>query len=170
MTSRVLRVAGAQMGPTQRADRRERTLARLIALLEQAVARGARLVVFPELAFTTFFPRWHHEDRREADTWFEREMPNEATRPLFERAAAHGVALSFGYADTCADDRDGRVRLPAPAGTRGLRHAPHRGIHGAIAGGDRGFGLRLACRHHIRRHLRLALGRRRRGREPEEGA
>ena len=56
--SRIITVAGAQMGPTQRADSRADTLARMIALLDQAAARGAKLVVFPELAFTTFFPRW----------------------------------------------------------------------------------------------------------------
>ncbi|MDU6828505.1 MAG: N-carbamoyl-D-amino-acid hydrolase, partial [Bradyrhizobium sp.] len=46
------------MGPTQRADSRAHTLARLIGLLDKAAAEGAKLVVFPELAFTTFFPRW----------------------------------------------------------------------------------------------------------------
>ena len=56
--ARVIRVAGAQMGPIQRADPRALTLGRLLALLEEAAARGAELVVFPELAFTTFFPRW----------------------------------------------------------------------------------------------------------------
>jgi predicted amidohydrolase len=56
--ARVIRVAGAQMGPIQQADPRALTLERLMALLEEAAARGAELVVFPELAFTTFFPRW----------------------------------------------------------------------------------------------------------------
>ena len=55
---RVLRAAAAQMGPTQKADTREHTLSRMLALLEEAAGRGASLVVFPELAFTTFFPRW----------------------------------------------------------------------------------------------------------------
>jgi len=30
----------------------------MLALLEEAAARDATLAVFPELAFTTFFPRW----------------------------------------------------------------------------------------------------------------
>ena len=55
---RVLRAAAAQMGPTQKADSREHTLARMLKLLEEAASGGASLVVFPELAFTTFFPRW----------------------------------------------------------------------------------------------------------------
>jgi predicted amidohydrolase len=52
--ARVIRVAGAQLGPIQRADPRALTQGRLLALLEEAAARGAELVVFPELAFITF--------------------------------------------------------------------------------------------------------------------
>ena len=39
--SRVLRLAGAQMGANQKADSREAILARMVALLEQAAAAGA---------------------------------------------------------------------------------------------------------------------------------
>ena len=46
--SRVIRVAAAQMGGTQKADPRERTLRRILDLLEGAAAQGAKLVVFPE--------------------------------------------------------------------------------------------------------------------------
>ena len=64
----------------------------MLALLERAAAEGCTLVVYPELALTTFFPRWYVEDRDELDAWFEREMPSDATRPLFERARALRVA------------------------------------------------------------------------------
>jgi predicted amidohydrolase len=40
---------------------------RLLDLLGQARARGCDLVVFPELALTTFFPRWWMEDQAEID-------------------------------------------------------------------------------------------------------
>ena len=102
---RVIRTAAAQLGPIQRAEDRAGVVRRMVDLLDRAHSQGAELVVYPELALTTFFPRWHHEDRREADAWFEREMPNAATRPLFERAAAHGVALSFGYAELTPEGR-----------------------------------------------------------------
>jgi predicted amidohydrolase len=42
-------------------------------------------------------------DQSEVDAWFEREMPNTATRPLFERAARHKMAMSFGYAELTPD-------------------------------------------------------------------
>ena len=60
--TRILRLAGAQMGANQKADSREAILARMVALLEQAAAAGAKMVVFPELPLTTFFPRWLFAD------------------------------------------------------------------------------------------------------------
>ena len=96
---RELVVGGAQMGPIQRADPREAVVARMLALLDEAAGAGCDVVVFPELALTTFFPRWWMEDRSEVEGWFEREMPSAATRPLFDRAREHGVAISFGYAE-----------------------------------------------------------------------
>lgn len=98
--SRIIRVGGAQMGPLQKSDSREVAVKRMIKLLDQAKDEGCGLVVFPELALTTFFPRWNMEDAREIDSYFETEMPNDATRPLFERAREQEIAFSFGYAES----------------------------------------------------------------------
>jgi N-carbamoyl-D-amino-acid hydrolase len=100
---RMINVAAAQMGPIQRADGRDVVVRRMIALMDEAKSKGADLIVYPELALTTFFPRWYHEERSEADIWFEREMPNEAVRPLFERAARSEMAMCFGYAELTPD-------------------------------------------------------------------
>jgi N-carbamoyl-D-amino-acid hydrolase len=118
MLVRVLRAAAAQMGPTQKADSREHTLGRMLALLEEAAARGATLVVFPELAFTTFFPRWLIEGEA-LDHYFERSMPNPAAQSLFDRARALGIGFYVGYAELTSDgrrfncsilvDRDGEI-------------------------------------------------------------
>lgn len=97
-------VGAAQLGPIARSEPREAVVKRMIALLEKAAARGCELVVFPELALTTFFPRWFMPDWDEVDAFFEREMPNAATAPLFERAKALGVAFSFGYAELAVKD------------------------------------------------------------------
>ncbi|MFM7419540.1 MAG: nitrilase-related carbon-nitrogen hydrolase, partial [Alphaproteobacteria bacterium] len=96
--TRTLRLAGAQMGPNQKADSREAILARMVALLEQAAAAGAQMVVFPELPLTTFFPRWLFTDHAELDFYFEREMPNPRVQPLFDRARALGIGFYLGYA------------------------------------------------------------------------
>src|SRR3979411_582287 len=100
---RILNVAAAQMGPIQKAENREAVVQRMLALLAEARARGANLVVYPELALTTFFPRYYMEDQAEVDGWFEAEMPNAATLPLFEAAAEANIALSLGYAELTPD-------------------------------------------------------------------
>ncbi|MEO0821760.1 MAG: N-carbamoyl-D-amino-acid hydrolase [Pseudomonadota bacterium] len=102
---RNIRTGAAQMGPIQKAESRQAVVARMIALLDEASRRGCDLVVFPELALTTFFPRWYITDQAEVDEWFEREMPSAATRPLFERAAQHGIAISFGFAELTPEGR-----------------------------------------------------------------
>lgn len=98
-------VGGAQMGAIQRADSRAAVIKRMIALLEEAHARGVTMLVYPELALTTFFPRWYMADQAEVDFWFEREMPGPDTAPLFERARDLGVAITFGYAELTPEGR-----------------------------------------------------------------
>src|SRR5499427_313724 len=98
---RNIKVAVAQLGPIQKADTRQAVVARMLDLMRQA--EGCDLIVYPELALTTFFPRWYWLDRGEADIWFEREMPNAATRPLFEEAKRAAMAMSFGYAELTQD-------------------------------------------------------------------
>lgn len=102
---RTIRLAAAQLGPIQKDESRQAVVARMIDLMDEAKARGAEFIVYPELALTTFFPRWHYEDRPDADIWFEREMPGAATQPLFDRAARHGMAMSFGFAELTPDGR-----------------------------------------------------------------
>lgn len=92
-------IAVAQMGPIARSEERASAVRRMVALLHEAHGRGADLVVFPEIALTSFFPRWYLEDPAEIDAFFEDEVPNGATKPLFEAAAQAGVAFSFGYAE-----------------------------------------------------------------------
>ncbi len=100
---RVVTVAAAQMGPIQKADTREAVVERMCNLMREAKAQGADLVAYPELALTTFFPRWLSEDQAEIESWFERDMPNDATRPLFDLARSSNMAMSFGYAELTPD-------------------------------------------------------------------
>jgi len=60
------------------------------------------VVAFPELALTTFFPRWPLENEREIDSFYETEMPGPETRPLFEEAGRLGIGFSLGYANWCS--------------------------------------------------------------------
>lgn len=93
-------IAAAQLGPVHLDDSRESAVARLVDLLRTAASRGAEFVVFPELAFTTFFPRWWLEDQAEIDArFFESSMPSPATQPLFDVAAELGVGFQIGYGE-----------------------------------------------------------------------
>jgi predicted amidohydrolase len=101
--TRTVHVAAAQMGPIARDESRDDVVDRLLALLRTAHERGAQLVVYPELALTTFFPRWYLDDADEIDAWFEREMPSAATKPLFDEAKRLGVGFCLGYAELTPD-------------------------------------------------------------------
>jgi N-carbamoyl-D-amino-acid hydrolase len=106
--ARRLTAAVAQLGPIHLADRRASVVARLMAMLREAHGRGARFVVFPELALTTFFPRWWMTDQAEIDRFFEREMPNAETRALFELAQELGVGFYLGYAELTEEAGEAR--------------------------------------------------------------
>ena len=97
--SRLIKVAAAQLGPVQRQDDRTSVVQRLIGLLREAHSHKAELVVFPELALTTFFPRWFAEDISTADHWYETQMPSAITRPLFDEAKKLAIGFCLGYAE-----------------------------------------------------------------------
>ena len=118
-------VAAAQLGPIQLAEPREVAVGCMLRLMEHAHQRGAELVVFPELALTTFFPRHYHERLEDVDHWFETEMPSRETAPLFDAARQYGIGFHLGYAELTEEpDETGRLRkrrfntaiLVSPAG------------------------------------------------------
>ena len=140
--SRRLNAAVAQLGPIHWADSRGSVVRRLMAMMREAHGRGARFVVFPELALTTFFPRWWMTDQAEIDRFFEREMPNTETRPLFDLAKELGVGFYLGYAELTQEkdeprhyntailvERDGRIigryrKIHLPGHSEHLPDAP----------------------------------------------
>jgi N-carbamoyl-D-amino-acid hydrolase len=97
--SRAVVVGAAQLGPIGRTETRGEVVERLLALLHQAHAAGCQLVVYPELALTTFFPRWYTDDQAAIDGYFERAMPGPDTTRLFDEAARLGVGFCLGYAE-----------------------------------------------------------------------
>lgn len=107
--ARFINVALGQLGPVQRSDSRAQVVARLCALMREAHALRADLIVYPELALTTFFPRWYIEDAAELDSYYETAMPNAATQPLFDLARELGIGFYLGYAEL-AQEGDERVR------------------------------------------------------------
>ena len=117
--SRIVTVGAAQLGPIQKAHTRGQVVQRLITLLRQAKAADCDVVVFPELALTTFFPRWFIDNIGEADHWYETEMPSPVTQPLFDEAKKLAIGFCLGYAEITSDghryntqvlvEKDGRI-------------------------------------------------------------
>lgn len=106
--SRIVTLGAAQLGPIARTEPRSQAVSRMVDLLHRAKDRGCTAVVFPELALTTFFPRWYFEDQDRIDAFFETEMPGPETRPLFDAAARLGIGFYLGYAELAV--QDGRAR------------------------------------------------------------
>ena len=106
-TPRHVVVGAAQLGPIQRDHSRSEVVQRLIALLREAKDRQCDLVVFPELALTTFFPRWFVENIEETDHYYEPTMPSPETQPLFDEAKRLGIGFCLGYAELTEPDAKG---------------------------------------------------------------
>ncbi|GMG81574.1 N-carbamoyl-D-amino-acid hydrolase [Paralimibaculum aggregatum] len=101
-------IAVGQLGPIMLAESKAEAVDRMIAMLREAHAQGAVWIVFPELALTTFFPRYIYETPEEYDRFFEEGLPSPAMRPLFAEAARLGVGFYLGYAEKVAEG--GRMR------------------------------------------------------------
>ncbi|MEE4119245.1 MAG: N-carbamoyl-D-amino-acid hydrolase [Paracoccaceae bacterium] len=125
--TRSLIAAAAQLGPIAREEPRASAVARMVALMEEARGRGATLVAFPELALTTFFPRWWMEDAAELDTFFERAMPSPETQPLFDAARRLGIGFHLGYAELTPEGR--RFNTAILVGPDGAIVGKYRKIH-----------------------------------------
>ena len=119
------------MGPIQLAHTRAGVVERLIALLRSGHEQGCDLVVFPELALTTFFPRWFVHDITEADHFYETSMPNAATQPLFDEAKRLQIGFCLGYAllETTADGVQHRWNVQSLVDRTGQIVATFKKVH-----------------------------------------
>jgi predicted amidohydrolase len=87
----------------------------MLALLDAAAREGVELIVYPEMALTTYFPK---RIRQDFDQFFETEVPPKALEPLLRRAAEARVAVHAGFCEKAdgqyfntalLTDRDGRL-------------------------------------------------------------
>jgi predicted amidohydrolase len=129
--ARHMKIAAAQLGPLNLSDTREAAAQRLVELFRESVGMGAKLVVFPELALTTFFPRYWMEDQAEVDRrFFEPAMPNAVVQPLFDLAREHGVGFYLGYAELAQEEgRTRRYNTAILVGPDGRIAGKYRKIH-----------------------------------------
>lgn len=127
MSPRIITVGAAQLGPIQADHSRESVVARLLELMRQAKSRDCDLVVYPELALTTFFPRWFVDDISQADHWYETAMPSPVTKPLFDEAARLGIGFCLGFAELTPEGR--RYNTQVLVDKTGTEVARYRKVH-----------------------------------------
>ncbi|KAK8015972.1 hypothetical protein PG991_008860 [Apiospora marii] len=113
--TRVLTVAAAQMGGNQLHDTRAQILDRMLKLMDQAAEAGLRLLAYPELALTTFFPAHYMTDPEQIAGYFEPTSPADPyavlatphAKPLVDKANQLGIDFYLGFAErwtTASDD------------------------------------------------------------------
>jgi predicted amidohydrolase len=127
MGTRTVVVGAAQLGPVEPEHTRVDVVERLVALLRTGAERGCRLVAFPELALTTFFPRWYVADLAECDHYYETSMPSPATRPLFDEAKRRGIGFCLGFAELTPDGH--RYNSQVLVDPEGTIVATYRKVH-----------------------------------------
>jgi N-carbamoyl-D-amino-acid hydrolase len=101
--TRVIKVAAAQLGPNNEETPVEAIVDRMFALMEAAIAEGAAVVAYPEMALSPYFPKRIRDD---ADQFFSRDVPPAALAPVIDAARRAGVVWHVGFCE-----RDGRRRF-----------------------------------------------------------
>ena len=105
--SRKIVVAGAQLGAVHVESDRSETMSRMLKLMDDAHSKGVKVLVYPEIAPVTFFPRHLIDDPEELEKYFEQEVDGDPTKAagleaIFDKAREYGMDVSIGYAE-CAD-------------------------------------------------------------------
>src|SRR5437879_12660850 len=110
---RHIKVAAAQMGPNNEGTPREEIVERMLVLLESAARDGVELIVYPEMALTTYFPK---KIRRDFDQFFETEVPPKALEPLLRRAVQARIAVHVAFCEKANGKDFHSALVPDPAG------------------------------------------------------
>ena len=105
MSKRTFGLAVAQLGPIQPSETRKHAVARLLEMMKEAAGRGAKMVVFPELALTTFFPRYWMTEKEAIERYFEPTMPSLETQILFDTAKKFNIGFYLGYAEISSEGK-----------------------------------------------------------------
>jgi predicted amidohydrolase len=89
----------------------------MLTLMSTAHAQHVQLIVYPELALTTFFPRTFFTNLQELESYFDRSVADDPTKapgmkPIFDQARQYRMDVSLGYAecDTTIDTPDNEHR------------------------------------------------------------
>jgi predicted amidohydrolase len=93
--TRKVTVAAGQLGPNS--DNREEIVQRMIKLLTEGKQKGINIICYPEWSLSPYaFTTQILQGARE--TFFD-QIPNELTKPLFQKAKEYGIAMIIPYAE-----------------------------------------------------------------------
>ncbi|KIX09073.1 uncharacterized protein Z518_00151 [Rhinocladiella mackenziei CBS 650.93] len=107
-STRKVIVAGAQLGPIHVDTPRSDAIDRMIKLMDEAFRKNAKLIVYPEIAPVTFFPR-HILEGDELEQYFDRAVDGDPAqspnlKPLVDKAREYKMDMYLGYAECTGDD------------------------------------------------------------------
>ncbi|KEF54565.1 uncharacterized protein A1O9_09007 [Exophiala aquamarina CBS 119918] len=132
-SSRKIIVAGAQLGAIHVDTPRSEGVERMLKLMEKAHGQHVKLIVFPEIAPVTFFPR-HILDEEELEKYFEQEGNGEPTqltnlKALFDKASEYKMDMYLGYAECTGSDHIHYNTSVYFSGYRGQVISKYRKVH-----------------------------------------
>ncbi|KAK5047509.1 hypothetical protein LTR84_006606 [Exophiala bonariae] len=124
-----IKIAAAQLGPNHLTSRREDVVDRMLRLLHEAASYGAQFVLFPELAFVTFFPRYVLTPE-ELEPFFEHGdlLTSPTTAAFFSEARRLSVDVSLGFAERTPEGEGFNTSIYYSASTHSIL-SKYRKIH-----------------------------------------
>ena len=93
---REITVAAGQLGPNS--ENQEENIERMITLLEEAKDKGVNIICYPECSISPFFFAKEIIPAGQREHFFT-QLPNDLSKPLFEKAKEYGIALIVPYAE-----------------------------------------------------------------------
>jgi predicted amidohydrolase len=130
---------------------RERNLARMIQVLEQTAAKGAKLTVFPEAALTGYCFDSLNDARPHAEP-----IPGPSTERMTQVCRKLGVFVVYGLLEADGDRIFNACALVGPEGVVGSYrkiHLPFLGVDRFTTPGDRPFTIHEAAGMKIGMHI-----------------
>lgn len=113
-----IKVAAVQMEP--KLLDKEANLKKILAYIDEAAAKGAKLIVFPECALTGYVLRGKEETAKVAET-----IPGPSTDIIAEKAAARGVYIVLGMVEVYGINFYNAAVLIGPEGVIGKYRKNH---------------------------------------------
>jgi predicted amidohydrolase len=130
---------------------RERNLARMIQMLEETAAKGAKLTIFPEAALTGYCFESLDEARPHAEP-----IPGPSTERMLRICKKLGVFVIYGLLEADGERIFNACALVGPEGVVGSYrkiHLPYLGVDRFTTPGDRPFAVHEAAGMRIGTHI-----------------